>query len=76
MKTLLVITSFLCLVSCSTTTIEEDMDEYCECEAKYGSSSNKECLELIRTIIYKYEYDPGSEEYITHRLENCPKLFI
>lgn len=63
-----VISAFIIFVSCQKTTVQQDMDEYCDCIQKGDMAP---CEELKIDIADKYAYDPEASAYIQERLSTC-----
>ena len=58
--------------SCSTSTVEEDMEEYCQCvENANNGIERKACRVLAKEMMEKYENDPESAEYIKEHARDC-----
>ena len=62
---------FLFCISCEQTTVEEDMNAYCDCVEKNGGLMNEECVEIAEQMTLKYEYDPEASDYIEKSMRNC-----
>lgn len=60
------------LSSCEQKSIEQEVDEYCDC-AKDASneSENQVCREQLQEILDKYAFDPEATELIEKRLKDC-----
>jgi hypothetical protein len=58
-------------MSCEQTTVEEDMNAYCDCISQHGGLMNEECADLAKEITRKYEYDPEAVETIEQSIRNC-----
>ncbi len=56
----------------SCTTVEEDVQKYCDCveEVESGFEMRK-CIEIANDIWEKYQYDPEASEYIEENLKDC-----
>jgi len=66
--------SIMLISSCSTTTVEEDMDEYCNCVENVKSGIDmRECLALAQEMQEKYEFDPEGAKYIQDHIQDCGK---
>lgn len=73
MRILLILFTGLLISSCSTTTVKEDMDEYCDCIQKYkhDPEGRESCYELMENIIQKYEYDHEAMTQIVDEASKC-----
>lgn len=66
------ILTVLFISSCSTTTVEEDLEEYCDCiEGVKSGLEIRECLILAQEMLEKYSSDPKSAEYIKEHIDGC-----
>jgi DNA repair ATPase RecN len=62
------------MLSCSSSAIEADMDEYCECiSSAQNDVEMLKCAEQARDISEKYEFDPEAADYIKKRVQDCAK---
>ena len=63
----------LFVLSCSSGTVEEEMQEYCSClrENLHNPEGRDQCLELMEAILDKYSYDPDALKEIMEVAENC-----
>lgn len=63
----------LLLSSCSTKTIEEELDDWCHCEqaALENEAMLDSCNQLMIKISQKYEYDPEVVPLIQKSVKNC-----
>lgn len=74
MKCIILLLSFGLLLGCSfeTTTVEQDVTEYCECMNDNTSQSDMEkCVKLIQKINDKYQFDSEAVEFIKKEVANC-----
>lgn len=60
-------------VSCENTTVEQDMDNFCECRraANRGERDLTDCKKMIDEISDKYQFDPGAVEVIQEKSKAC-----
>lgn len=61
------------LSSCETKSVDEDMNEYCNCvrDAAKNERKFKECQDKMIEISLKYEFDPEAVEVIQNRVSEC-----
>lgn len=60
------------ITSCSTSTVEEDVDAYCQCVQKMKSDQDKKrCNDLAQEMLDKYSYDPRAADYIETHVKDC-----
>ena len=72
MRALIIIAALL-MVGCSTTTVEEEVHDYCTCVSEKGDSNDPECVKKADAILLKYEFDPEASQYIEKEIEKCLK---
>ncbi len=58
-------------VACQDTTVEQDMEAYCECVKRHQSSLDDECVGMANNIVQKYEFDAEASEYIQKSIKGC-----
>ena len=62
----------LALFSCSTSTAEEDVEEYCNCINDTKADENlSRCHDLVIQIVEKYENDPKAKAYVMEHSKEC-----
>lgn len=63
----------LLLSSCSTKTVEEELNDWCNCEkqATNDVSILDSCNQMMIEISQKYEYDPEAVPVIQKSVKNC-----
>lgn len=59
--------------SCEHKTVEEDMNDYCECldAVRNGEKDFKICQDIMIDISTKYEFDPEAVETIRNKAAEC-----
>jgi PBP1b-binding outer membrane lipoprotein LpoB len=61
--------------SCSTTTVEEDVQQYCKCMENVKSNSDiKACIPLAEKMKDKYGSSPEEAEYIIENIKKCGRI--
>jgi hypothetical protein len=65
----------LCLLiySCSTKTIQEELDDWCNCEKKANEDVSilDSCNQIMIDISLKYEFDPEAVPVIQQKVKKC-----
>lgn len=63
----------LLVASCSTKTIEQELDDWCNCEKKAIENALilDSCNQLMISISQKYEFDPEVVPVIQKSVKNC-----
>lgn len=63
----------LLVASCTTKTIEQELDEWCNCEqsALENTAVLDSCNQLMIDISQKYEFDPEVVPLIQKSVKNC-----
>lgn len=61
------------LASCQNTTVEQDVQKYCDCvkNAQHDISKTQQCADIMNDIIVKYEYDPEASDKLQHLVNEC-----
>ncbi|NRA12719.1 MAG: hypothetical protein HRT57_12250 [Crocinitomicaceae bacterium] len=68
----LAIFSVLLISSCSSATVEEDVEEYCKCiETVKGGFEMRECIGLAQELRDKYGNSPKDAKYIEENIKRC-----
>ncbi|MFT6501585.1 MAG: hypothetical protein ACJASQ_001701 [Crocinitomicaceae bacterium] len=58
--------------SCSTTTVEEDVEEYCKCVENVKNNYDlRACIPLAEAMKEKYGHSPEEAEYIIENIKKC-----
>ena len=58
--------------ACNQPTIEEEVDDVCEClKAAESASDFDKCQKKMESITDKYAFDPDASEDIKKRLSEC-----
>ena len=63
----------LALFSCKNTSIEQDMDRYCDCRKKLLEKEieQEKCLDIMEELSMKYEFDPEASDQIRNEIKKC-----
>lgn len=63
----------LLVASCSTKTIEEELEDWCNCEkqALENTTILDSCNQLMIDVSQKYEFDPEAVSAIQKSVKNC-----
>ena len=63
----------LLICSCSTKTIEQELDDWCNCEKKAieDVSILDSCNQMMIDISLKYEFDPEAAPIIQQKVKQC-----
>jgi hypothetical protein len=68
----LIVVPLVALVSCNQPTLEEEMDQYCDCvKDEERGVGDSECIEIMQKISDKYAFDPEAAEEIEQRVQEC-----
>lgn len=61
------------LLGCQDSSVQEDMERYCDClqKNKNNQEGREDCLILMEEIVQKYEYDPEALQEILEASEHC-----
>lgn len=71
-KTYLVSFLLLMVVTSCSTTVEEDLEEYCNCVGNVESGFEMgECIGLAQGMMDKYSSDPEAAKYIEENIKKC-----
>lgn len=55
------------VTSCNQTTVQEDIQAYCDCRL----NSNSDCLELMEELSTKYEFSPDESAELIEGVKAC-----
>lgn len=59
-------------VACNQPSIEEEVDDVCEClQAAESQADHNRCAEMMDRISDKYAFDPEAADDIKKRLSEC-----
>lgn len=66
------LTALYFLTGCNQSTLDQELDVYCDCMEKVENSADiVECRELLQEMSDKYAFDPEASEIIEKRLQDC-----
>jgi len=76
MKTVLLSLSMVLVLgglsSCEQNSLEQEVDDYCDCTKDASNESDTQvCREQLQEILDKYSFDPEASELIEKRLADC-----
>ncbi|MCR9171764.1 MAG: hypothetical protein NXI10_04680 [bacterium] len=58
--------------ACNEPTVEEEIDDVCECIKAAESESDRDvCFKMMQRITDKYAFDPDAADDIKKRLDEC-----
>jgi hypothetical protein len=73
MRLLLILLVVNLFYSCSSSTIEQEMAEFCSCLKKHteNAEGRDECYVLMERMLEQYSYDPAALAEIMDASEKC-----
>lgn len=65
----------LAFFSCETKSLEEEINDYCACKnlADKGQRNTEECVDILSSLVDKYQFDPEATEKLLSQISDCSK---
>ena len=59
--------------SCETKSMEEEINDYCSCKslADKGEQNTEECVDILSSLVDKYQFDPEATEKLLSQISDC-----
>lgn len=75
-RLLIVALVFLAIQSCENKTLDQEIEEYCDCQKGVLDRVRDfhECQEIATEISDKYQFDPIAADEIREKIKNCSKM--